>query len=354
LTYQQQVERALAFMDFSHPQGDPGYPWANIQSFLPPPPDSDYVYRDYNFDGAYEQPHDNYHGWVGPDMADNCYTAYDPVFYSYHANIDRMFEVWLRSHPAATFTGNYPLHPFTGALAEGLEFTDPRRFVYTTIGDLAKDCRALGYDYAEPVDPPYVGPTSGETIRKTPTATALPEAVFAAPHGDAPMAIPLQDELLIVFDGVRCTYDSYAIDVFLDQSDPQPADVDAANPHYVGRLSRIGMGQADDKGRCISHGVRRMLDATRTAQALGLAPGDRCGLSLLVTSLPGGRVLAPDEYNALPGFVARTEWPRSGWVPRRAAVVDAAPARLAPSTSTSSSCCHSGIAAHASPHRPSP
>jgi hypothetical protein len=42
-----------------------------------------------NFDGLYEQPHDNFHGWVGPDMADNAYTAFDPIFWSYHSNIDR-------------------------------------------------------------------------------------------------------------------------------------------------------------------------------------------------------------------------------------------------------------------------
>ena len=127
LQYQQQVQRALAFKDFSHPQGI-GYPWANIPTFDPPPPDSDYVYRNYNFDGAYEQPHDNYHGWVGPDMADNAYTAFDPVFWSYHANIDRIFEIWLRANASgATFTANYPLHPFAGARAESFEFTADRR-----------------------------------------------------------------------------------------------------------------------------------------------------------------------------------------------------------------------------------
>jgi Common central domain of tyrosinase len=328
LTYQQQVARALGFTDFSHPQGYPGYPWANIQSFNPPPPDSDYVYRDYNFDGAYEQPHDNYHGWVGPDMADNSYTAYDPVFYSYHANIDRMFEIWLRGHPAATVTGNYPLHPFAGTRAERLEFTDPRRFVYTAIGDLAKDCRALGYDYGDPVDPDLSGPyghRGGADVGTSPPSGSAPVMRSLATSVQAQPG----DELLVCFDGVRCTYDSYAIDVFLDQDDPRPADIDATNPHYVGRLSRIGMGQEDDKGRCIRNGVLRMLDATPAARALGIAPGSRCRLALLVSDLPSGRVLASDEYAALPGFTPRLDWSRSGWVKRRQ---ESAPA--------SASCCH--------------
>jgi hypothetical protein len=318
LTYQQQVARALGFTDFSHPQGYPGYPWANIQSFHPPPPDSDYVYRDYNFDGAYEQPHDNYHGWVGPDMADNSYTAYDPVFYSYHANIDRMFEIWLRVHPAATFTGNYPLHPFGGTRAERLEFTDPRRFVYTTIGDLAKDCRALGYDYGDTADPDFSGPLGRTGTARAGTPVQSDMATAAPPQAGADQAQP-PDELLVCFDGVRCTYDSYAIDVFLDHDDPQPADVDAANPNYVGRLSRIGMGQQDEKDRCIASGVLRMLDATPAARALGIAPGSPCRLSLLVSALPSGRVLAADEYKSLPGFTPRLDWSRSGWVARRTA-----------------------------------
>jgi hypothetical protein len=331
-TYQEQVKRALAFMDFSHPQGDPGYPWANIQTFHPPPPDSDYVYRDYNFDGAYEQPHDNYHGWVGADMADNSYTAYDPVFFSYHANIDRVFEMWLRGHPAATVTGNYPLHPFAGAFAERLEFTDPRRFVYTTIGDLAKDSRALGYDYGVPADPDF-SPLCGSEGRGATAAGAAPTEVSASGRNDG-----AGTELLVGFDGVRCTYESYAIDVFIDKDGPRPDDVDAANPHYVGRLSRIGMGQDDDKGRCIRHGVRRMLDATPAARALGLAPGSACRLSLIVTALPSGRVLAPEDYTELPGFLPWVAWSRAGWVDRRAA----------PAPAPASACCHAGLAASSS------
>jgi len=212
---------------------------------------------------------------------------------------------------------------FAGTRAERLEFTDPRRFVYTTIGDLAKDCRALGYDYGDPVDPDFSGPY-GHLGKAQAGSSTTPVAVTAAP----PPA-RVSDELLVCFDGVRCTHDSYAIDVFLDCEDPQPADIDAINPHYVGRLSRIGMGQQDTNGRCIAHGVRRILDATPAARALGIAPGSPCRLSLLVSALPSGRLLAVDEYAGLPGFRPRLDWSRSGWVARREAGEPA-----------SASCCH--------------
>ena len=45
------------------------------------------------FDGPFEQAHDNYHGWVGRfpgDIANNTYTAFDPISYFYHAKIEIM------------------------------------------------------------------------------------------------------------------------------------------------------------------------------------------------------------------------------------------------------------------------
>ncbi len=323
--YQQQVQRALAFHDFSHPQGM-GQPWANIPSFDPPPADSLYVYRNYNFDGAYEQPHDNYHGWVGPDMADNAFTAYDPVFWSYHANIDRLFEVWLRAHATqATFTANIGLSPFAGPRANRIEFTDPRPFVYTTIGDLAKDSRALGYDFAPPASPDF-GSRDGRLLTQStgPVSPGIPRpALFVAE--------PAQDELLVIFDEVRCTHASFAIDAFLNLDTPTLNDVDAANPHYIGRFSRIGMGQIDDKGRCITQGVPRMLDATATAQKLQLAPGAPCSLTLLITDLASAAEVPPQVHQALPGFKGRLLWAKRGWAPADAA---SAP------PSSSIRCCH--------------
>lgn len=287
--FQDQVTRALRFDLFSTPQGWPGYPWANIQSFDPPPPDTDYPYRTETFDGAYEQPHDNFHGWIGPDMADNSYTAFDPVFWSYHANIDRIFEIWLRAHPAATYTAGFPIHPFAGPTAGRFEFDDPRRFVYTTIGDLAKDSRALGYDYAPPEMPDISGPH------------AAPPTALSAPATGEPA-------LEIVFDGVRCTFDSYGIDLFLNQEEATADDAHTDNPHYVGRATRIGMGAADDKGRCIAVGVRRVTDATATARRLGLKPGDDIRLTQVVTDLATGALLTATEYDRLPGFAGRPVW----------------------------------------------
>ncbi|GGL38272.1 hypothetical protein GCM10009091_20230 [Pseudomonas brenneri] len=293
--FQQQVVDALTFKTFSQPQGVPGYPWANITVFDPPQKDELYPNRTLNFDGLYEQPHDNYHGWIGGDMADNAYTAFDPVFCSYHANIDRVLELWIRANPAAQYTTQCLLQPFAGSQAETVTFTSADAWRYTTLGDMAQDSRHIGYDYGTPVAPPF--------------GARRASAKACCPHSAAPVQEQVQASgPWVVFDHVRCTHDTYLIDVFLNQPDATPQQVNADNPHYVGRFSRIGMGLVDDKGRCITHGVCRALNAARSATALHLGPTHAVQLSLLVTHLDSGRVLAPQEYAPLPGFIAQLVW----------------------------------------------
>lgn len=69
--YHEQVKAAMEKPTFSVPMSynSPfGLPWANLPAFTDDQADDLYPLRELNFDGAFEQPHDNYHGWVGPDM----------------------------------------------------------------------------------------------------------------------------------------------------------------------------------------------------------------------------------------------------------------------------------------------
>ncbi|MCA1494665.1 tyrosinase family protein [Ensifer sp. NBAIM29] len=289
--FQQQVVDALKFGTFSTPQGFPGYPWANIQEFDPPQPDDLYPYREVNFDGLFEQPHDNYHGWLGPDMGDNAYTAFDPLFSSYHANIDRMLEVWIRNHPDAQFTTQTPLQPFLGPGAREVSFSTADHWRYTSLGQMAQDSRRIGYDYGEPVARQFQGDTSLPQARRTSASASI-----------------LERGPWVVFDGVRCTHDSYVIDVFINLPEPTQQDAAWGNKHYVGRFSRIGMGIADDKGRCITRGVSRVLNAGPSIRALELQQSDEPQVSFIVSQLDSGRVLTAEEYQALPGFIPKLIW----------------------------------------------
>lgn len=305
--FQNQVAQALQWPTFSQPQGAPGYPWANILTFDPPQPDKLYPNRE-DFDGLYEQPHDNWHGWIGFDMADNAYTAFDPVFWSYHANIDRMMEVWIRAHPAAQYTASFPIHPFAGATAQKIHETDPRLWIYTTIGDLARDSRGIGYDFGPPVTPDWLGDSPSDTTRGQTSTQPHPLASPDWSGQSSSSGVHSNPTLSVVFSGVRCTLESYTIDAFLNQDAPLDQDVDPLNQHYIGRFSRIGMGLQDDKGRCIRYGVTRKLDATLTAAALGIIPTSNCSLSLLVRNIATGETLTPEQYRSLPGFDGRLVW----------------------------------------------
>jgi tyrosinase len=49
--------------------------------------------------GTLECIHGVPHLWVGPWMATLRYAAFDPVFWFHHANVDRLWALWQRSHP---------------------------------------------------------------------------------------------------------------------------------------------------------------------------------------------------------------------------------------------------------------
>lgn len=302
--FQQQVVDALKFETFSTPQGawgQPGVPWSNIPVFTPPQPDDLYPFRELNFDGLYEQPHDNFHGWIGYDMADNAYTAFDPIFIAYHANIDRMLEVWVRAHPGAQYTTQTPIQPFVGPLAKEVDFATDEIWRYTTMGQLAQDSRRLGYDYGPPAGAQFTGDDVQNAGSATPQAPSGDQATQA---GEAQVA----GGPWVAFDGVRCTQDSYAIDVFLNKPDADLGDVDPQCPEYVGRFTRIGMGIEDDKGRCIKHGVTRVLNARHVAARVGIATGEMPQVTTLVTRLVDGSRLSEAEVAQLPGFEAQFIW----------------------------------------------
>ena len=60
-----QFQAALQQSTFSQPQD--WIPWAAILKLTEHMPDDQYPHRS-DFDGLFEQAHDNLHGWVGPDM----------------------------------------------------------------------------------------------------------------------------------------------------------------------------------------------------------------------------------------------------------------------------------------------
>lgn len=66
-------------------------------------------------------------------MGSQAFAAYDPVFWAHHVMVDRIWRIWQRDHPGASFdlqTLGQALPPFPLTVAEVLDVT------------------RLGYEYA--------------------------------------------------------------------------------------------------------------------------------------------------------------------------------------------------------------
>ncbi|MEQ5768802.1 tyrosinase family protein [Halomonas sp. H33-56] len=88
------------------------------------------------FNDLIETVHDQLHVYVGATMASTTYAAYDPIFYSHHCMIDRLWSLWQKSHGITNFPPGLEeivLEPF------GL-----------TVGEVL-NVQSLGYEYARSV-----------------------------------------------------------------------------------------------------------------------------------------------------------------------------------------------------------
>ena len=289
-------------------EGIVGLPWANLPAFSDNQDPSKYPERvkQMYFDGNFELVHDNYHGWVGPDMADNTYTAFDPIFLSYHANMDRIVEMYLRKKPGQQLTSGFPLQPFIDN-GRDITYSDPCIYVYTTIGDMAKPSQALGYLYAPPATPDYLDiqtSLAGVYSRMRPSGGSSMRLSKAQETQDA------QPKPKVVFVDVSCTKESFQIDVFVRGAgslDPNPVK----NPDFIGRMTRLGMGSGRggaeglrNPQRCNKAPVARILDAAACEKMLREARA----VQQVVTHLGTGKVVDESEWKQWPGFEGKLVW----------------------------------------------
>jgi tyrosinase len=91
--------------------------------------------------------HDNIHVWVGGEMQDPNWAAFDPLFWAHHAMVDRLWRIWQHDHPGARPGADIIDRPMTFNRAPS--FT-PRQVL---------DVKQLGYDYAgQKASTPAPGP----------------------------------------------------------------------------------------------------------------------------------------------------------------------------------------------------
>lgn len=230
--------------------------------------------------------------------------------------MDRLAGMFMESHPGNQFTSNYPLQPFTDNGTK-LSYDDPRKWKYTTIGDMAKDTRALGYMYAPPLSPDVFTPPVVFSRAKASggRAISLPaehyKAVDVSTNG---AAAPTKKKVpYVVFSGVGCTDSSYRIDVFTPQAKSFAADT-VGNPDFIGQITRLGMGPGSaNSGRrstrqCRQPEASRVLSAERVVNKLRQGDYENDSVQIIVTNLETGKIVTADDYKKMPGFEPKVVW----------------------------------------------
>eukprot|EP00039_Didymoeca_costata_P030200 m.28312 g.28312 ORF g.28312 m.28312 type:complete len:676 (+) comp7993_c0_seq1:98-2125(+) len=298
-TYASQVLWAMHFDTWSKREGT-GMPWDEGDPRFPD--------RDIDFDGAFEIPHDNMHSWLGPDTTSNKTPGCVPIFWFFHANIDRMFEIWLRNNVTNPIvekengfiqcTVDYGLKPFVGKLGDEIDYSNPNLWMYTTIGDVMGDSRAMGYTFDEPEHPDIM--KDGIDVKDF-----------------------TNKALMVSFKNVLCTIDSFTVWIFANIANPTPDDTLATGNVNDGaqkpiKRSTVGMGEKDKGGRCIKNPVVRKFDATKWAIANQIFPdasSDDDGVkafTYLVHNDTKQHWLSKKELEEYPGLIPHFAWESTG------------------------------------------
>jgi tyrosinase len=121
------------FRDSEPPNQLPDTPWAVQRENLLPL--NELLKRGdlLDFSEELRKIHNYVHVWVGGTMGSQAFAAYDPIFWAHHSMVDRIWRIWQRDHPGASFdlqTLGQALPPFPLTVAEVLDVT------------------TLGYEYA--------------------------------------------------------------------------------------------------------------------------------------------------------------------------------------------------------------
>ncbi|MDB5693685.1 MAG: tyrosinase family protein [Alphaproteobacteria bacterium] len=231
------------------------------------------------FNSAIEQtPHGSVHCATG---VGGCPTGYmgavpaagnDPIFYSHHANIDRLYECWLKVSPAQRL-------PSGATLTAHFSFIDGAgNLVNRQVADM-KTVQQLGYNYtagggcpkiliAKPIllqDQPWkviplLGPTELPAGTTSVPVRLAPELRMVRRVGAAANATPARQATLVL-EGVAADTPGVMVEVALQGANGRRIPIGVVNgfndtaPHH----DMAGMAPTD----------RKAFDATAALQALG-------------------------------------------------------------------------------------
>lgn len=247
-------------------------------------------------------PHGFVHIWTGqPALTDPCgvqdmgilaTAAQDPIFFSHHANIDRLWDVWLQASPSHT----NPTEPASGPVWRPHTWTfydENKNWVSIAVSDVIDHEGSLHYKYKDPTLPPVhamkmvmatsMSPNKLSTEPRTVTAATSPAKALL----QLPVARLSTGERLHI-DGITTPPGGSAlVRVFINL--PSASAVTSVDdPHYVGYFAVVPH-RGSAKGSILKKNVQFELTAAN--------------LSIVGASNQISVTLVPEAGNAKPRAV---------------------------------------------------
>lgn len=185
-------------------------------------------------------PHGTIHFYIGGDFASTPLAAYDPLFWSHHATVDRQWAIWQQLNPTISIPPdilNLPLPGFDGI----------------KVGDVIDYERQLGYKYDN----------LNSTLHRPGQRGAEDNALVKSKHDQQPLAL--------IITGIHTTAEPYTIELFL-------RDSKSNRKLAAGVFGIFGMGKMTH-AQPMSHAHHAMLfdeyiDVSKALEALQAEPKD--------------------------------------------------------------------------------
>jgi tyrosinase len=181
----------------------------------------------HEFSELIEGIHDGIHGWVGGTMGLIEYAAFDPLFWSHHAMIDRLWWIWQQKNPA------------TGGPDDRLREVGLDPFAPLTVqGTL--NANSLGYDYALAEQAVDIAPPTGRA--RTATSKAIPTASVLLPRATT---------IDVEFGGLSRDTPSYEGRLFVNRPRANDETTPTEANGYIGSFYVFGhAGCIGEEGHC--------------------------------------------------------------------------------------------------------